>query len=507
MGKKKVEEMVKERLKFQAGAAKNGLTDEQGAAIFDNMEKFAGYGFNKSHAAAYAVVAYRSAYLKANYPVEFYTALVNNYASDTTKHKKLPDTIANARAVGIRILPPDINTPNSHFTATIEGIRYGMSGLKGVNSNAVEVIIAARKEGPFVDLVDFCRRTSGTPHVNKRVIDALVKVGAFDSIDSNRAELFANVDTINKYAGKLAKRENKAAAVLAQDMFADLPPVAGEEPLAARRKPRKVAEPKPLDVPELIKVTPWNILERVQAEHAVAGFYISGHPFDAMADQYAGLQAATPLAAFEKLDPEQETGLRLLTAVVDSVYKAPQRNGGNYGRISLSDGDSSQSVMAFADAFGPHEEWIVPGAHFAAAVRIEKDNRAGETGNNIKVDHIISPARLQELLLEKVHLAIPADQMDTLENVLAPHVHVNLADGSNAAPTIPVRLHMPDSQNPGNFLAGDLAGQPVKPSAALISDLQAAFGADCVKPAFRRQLVLQETPRPKRQNNRSNRPR
>ena len=514
MGKKKPEEMAKERIKFREGAIKNGVDGAKAEAIFDNMEKFAGYGFNKSHAAAYALLAYQTAYLKANYPIEFYTSHINILSKDAQKHEKVEAAIADARANGVKILPPDINTPSVDFRPSMEGIRYGMSGLKYVGEKSVDAIVEARRDGPFVSYLDFFRRAAISPHINKRVVESLIHVGAFDSIEPNRAMLAASLQKFMDFSSKVAKRKAKEETVVREEEFEGLPPI--EDPaVKPKRKPRTPPKPKDIVEPVLEPTTPWTTVERVTAEHKIAGFYISGHPFDGFAEKFGGLQAALPLAQVDKLDPEAESGLRLVAGLVTRVYKGAQSNGGFYGRISLSDGDTNQSIMAFSSAFEPNESWVKDGAYLAAAVRIEKDNREGQDGNNIKVDHLLPVDKLYEVLVEKVHVAIKPDQLDRLDQVLSAHVR-----DPNAGPGGPqagVRLHLPDSENPGNFLVSDLAHYSLTPSAKLVQDLEEALGSQCVKLTFRKRVELQPAPRQRKtkefnnannnNRNRGNRPR
>ena len=191
MGKKKPEEMAQHRTIFVEGATKNGLSEGRASQLFDLMEKFAGYGFNKSHAAAYALVAYQTAYFKSHHPSAFMAANLSLVMDDTDKVRYLRD---DAIALGLTVLPPDINASNYRFEPVDEKqIRYGLGGVKGTGGGAIEAIVAARKEGgPFRDLFDFCRRIDKRV-VNRRAIEALVRAGAFDSLEPRRAALLGTV--------------------------------------------------------------------------------------------------------------------------------------------------------------------------------------------------------------------------------------------------------------------------------------------------------------------------
>src|SRR6267142_487192 len=190
MGKKKPEEMAQQRDIFVAGAQQNGLSKAKATQLFDLMEKFAGYGFNKSHAAAYALLAYQTAYMKAHHRSAFLAANLSAVMDDTDKVRQFyEDAVAN----GLAILPPDINASPYRFTPVDEQrIRYGLGGVRGTGAGAIQAIVEARRQAPFTDLFDFCRRVDKRL-VNRRVLEALVRAGAFDAIESNRARLLASV--------------------------------------------------------------------------------------------------------------------------------------------------------------------------------------------------------------------------------------------------------------------------------------------------------------------------
>src|SRR5213076_459373 len=200
MGKKLPEEMAKHRFVFIDGAEKNGLSKARATQLFDLMEKFAGYGFNKSHAAAYALIAYQTAYFKAHHPAAFIAANLSHVMDDTDKVRHFHN---EAKACGLSVLPPDINASNYRFEPVDEKqIRYGLGGIKGTGQSAIEAIVTARQSGgPFADLFDFCRRVDKRT-VNRRAIEALIRAGAFDAIDTRRASLLASVGVVLEQAEK-----------------------------------------------------------------------------------------------------------------------------------------------------------------------------------------------------------------------------------------------------------------------------------------------------------------
>lgn len=262
MGKKKAEEMAKHRALFREGAAKNGLDSAKAEEIFDLMEKFAGYGFNKSHAAAYALLAYYTAWLKAHHPAAFMAANMSLAMDDTDKVKILfEDCLAN----DLIVLPPDINQSAYYFEPVVQTdgkpakkIRYGLGAIKGSGQNAIEEIVRARKEKPFTDQLDFCTRIDRRV-VNRRAMEALIRAGAFDSIDPHRAQLLASLPFIIEAA------EQANANVLQGGLFED--DSASDNALAYAS--------------ERIKELPWDDKRKLQEEKTALGFYLSGHPFNA----------------------------------------------------------------------------------------------------------------------------------------------------------------------------------------------------------------------------------
>ena len=227
MGKKKAEEMAKQRARFVEGAAKNNHPARKVEKVFDLMEKFAGYGFNKSHSAAYAFLALVTGYLKAHYPLEFMSALLTSEAGNTAKVVKY---INECREMGIQVLAPDVNASAFTFTPAPDGIRFGLGAIKNVGANAVESIIKARTEGgKFTSLYDFCERVDLSA-VNRRMIESFIKAGALDSLGAARAQLFAVIDG----AMEIGTRAQKDRASGQSGLFADL---AADEPAAARPLP------------------------------------------------------------------------------------------------------------------------------------------------------------------------------------------------------------------------------------------------------------------------------
>ncbi|MDP3345029.1 MAG: DNA polymerase III subunit alpha [Hydrogenophaga sp.] len=267
MGKKKAEEMAEHRAIFRAGAAKNDISQEKADEIFDLMEKFAGYGFNKSHAAAYSLLAYHTGWLKVHYTAEFFCANMTVEMDDTDKLKVLVD---DAHKMGITFEAPDVNSSFHRFEPiTDKSIRYGLGAIKGTGQQAIDAIVAAREgrgdgpngaeAGPFKSLFDFCRRVD-RQRLNKRTVEALIKAGAFDSLHPNRAEVLASVERAFDFAAASVANANQGGLF---DMMG------GDDDHGSSTQE-----------PELVATEPWGVKERLTLEKTAMGFYFSGHLFD-----------------------------------------------------------------------------------------------------------------------------------------------------------------------------------------------------------------------------------
>ncbi len=257
MGKKKAEEMAEHREIFRAGAAKNNIPQEKADEIFDLMEKFAGYGFNKSHAAAYSLLAYHTGWLKVHYTAEFFCANMTVEMDDTDKLKVL---FEDAQKMGLSFESPDVNRGAYRFEPISDKvIRYGLGAIKGSGQQAIEAIVAAREaDGPFTSLFDFCRRVDRS-RLNKRTVEALIKAGAFDNLHLNRAALLASVERAFDFASASEANANQGGLF---DMM-------GED-----------AHGSSTQEPDLVETMPWGVKERLTHEKVAVGFYISGHLFD-----------------------------------------------------------------------------------------------------------------------------------------------------------------------------------------------------------------------------------
>jgi DNA polymerase III subunit alpha len=315
MGKKNVEEMAKQRDIFVAGAEANHLPRGKATHLFDLMEKFAGYGFNKSHAAAYALIAYQTAYFKAHHPAAFMAANLSLVMDDTDKVRELRD---DAIAQGLDVLQPDVNASNYRFEPVdIRQIRYGLGGIKGTGELAIASIVAARDSGgPFVDLFDFCRRVDKRL-VNRRVVESLVRAGAFDAIDARRATLFASVGVALTDAERVESAASQVSLFAEDAQTAKLPLVVSRE---------------------------WTKSERLVNEKAALGYYLSGHPFESYAAELAPL-VRQPLAS---LSPRRET---VMIAGIVTALRVQSSRRGKMAFVTLDDGHGTAEIVVFNETF------------------------------------------------------------------------------------------------------------------------------------------------------------
>jgi DNA polymerase-3 subunit alpha len=343
MGKKLPDEMAKHRQGFVSGAIDRGLSSGKATQLFDLMEKFAGYGFNKSHAAAYALIAYQTAYFKAHHPAAFMAANLSLVMDDTDKVRHFRD---DAVALGLTVLPPDINASGYRFEPVdAERVRYGLGAVKGTGQAAIEAIVAARQDGAFRDLFDFCRRVDKRC-INRRAVEALVRAGAFDSIDLRRANLLASVGAALEHA------EHAARAAAQVSLFGDD---------AGSGAPG----------PALIAAREWSDSERLAHEKASLGFYLSGHPYHAHAQELAQL-VQYPLGA---LKPGQAT-VRVAGVVAQLRTQASRR--GKMAFVTLDDGKDPTEIVIFNETFDTYRHLLREDTLLVAEVKVMQ--RLGEDG-------------------------------------------------------------------------------------------------------------------------------
>jgi len=372
MGKKDREKMAKERANFIAGCAKtNNIPEKKANAIFDLLEKFAGYGFNKSHSAAYGLISYQTAYLKANHPVEYMAGLLSNEINNTDK---ISTFVGECKRMGIPILPPDVNRSGLKFipehvsnatenagkenseaatppdqTAKTNAIRYGLSAIKNVGEGAMELAIKEREErGEFVSLEDFCRRLDSRV-ANRKILENLVKCGAFDFLGRERAELFACID--NSLAAASESQKDRASGQVS--LFDEMPPPASKS--------------------AAVKVPPWTEHEKMSFEKELLGFYVTGHPLDAFAALLAGGKYQT-VASLNEL-PDRAT-FRVAGAIVQADKKFTKKEGKPFAVVLLEDLTATLEVVLWNEVYVTVSEALALGRVIAVQATLDKRDDA-----------------------------------------------------------------------------------------------------------------------------------
>jgi DNA polymerase-3 subunit alpha len=358
MGKKKPEEMAKQRITFREGAKAKGIDEAKADEVFDLMEKFAGYGFNKSHAAAYSLLAYHTAWIKVHCAAEFYAANMTIEADNTDKLKVL---LADAQLSGIRFEPPCINRGTARFEPVADKVvRYGLAAVKGTGAGAIEAIVAAREGrsgeggGPFRSLFDFCARVDRKA-VNKRAVEALVKAGAFDALHPDRAAALASVALAFDWA------DTQQANALQGGLF-DFD--GGDAHGSSTQEPALAAVP------------PWTLHEKLVQEKTAVGFYLSGHLFEAFADEVRRF-AKTPIANLvDSRDPQ------LLAGIVTD----PRSVNGQRGKViifKLDDGSESIEAVAPDEMFEPRRDWAAEDRLLVVQGKVQPDRFSGGLRLNV----------------------------------------------------------------------------------------------------------------------------
>jgi len=355
MGKKKLEEMMAHRATFAEGAAKKGIAEPKANEIFDLMEKFAGYGFNKSHAAAYALLAYHTAWLKVHYPAEFAAANMSVSLDDTDKLKIFHD---DAVALGIAFEPPDVNTCGYRFEPIADrGVRYGLGAVKGTGQGAIEAIIQARTEGgPFRSLFDFCARVDRS-RINKRTVEALIKAGAFDSITPLRSSLMASVPLAFEFADSQAAHANQVG------LF-DFGPEDDQHACSSQE-------------PELVAAEPWSIKERLLLEKTALGYYLSGHLFDQSAEEVRRFAKRRIADLIDTREPQVLAGIVSDLRVIN----------GQRGRVAifkLDDKTEPIEAVANEDLLNAHKELLKDDELIIVIGKVQPDRFSGGMRLNVQ---------------------------------------------------------------------------------------------------------------------------
>ncbi len=424
MGKKKADEMAQQRAIFAQGAAKNGIGELQANEIFDLMEKFAGYGFNKSHAAAYALLAYQTAWLKVHYPAEFAAANMSVLLDDTDKLKIFHD---DALAMGLSFEPPNVNTCTHRFEPVGDKVvRYGLGAIKGTGQSAVEAIVHARESGgAFKSLFDFCTRVDRT-RVNKRSVESLIKGGAFDFLCDNRASLLASVPLAFDFADSQAANANQGGLFDFDE----------------------AAHGASTNEPGLVAAAPWSIKERLTHEKAALGFYFSGHLFDQSAAEVRAFARRAIADMIDTREPQVLAGIVTDLRIVN----------GQRGRVAIFKlDDKSEAIEAVAneELLNAHKDWLKDDELIVVLGKVQPDRFSGGMRLNVQQVWDLAAARCRfgKYLRVEVNGHVPP-VAEVLRDFPARRVageHGELTQG------MPVRLHLERQRVSAEVELGDAA--------------------------------------------------
>ena len=397
MGKKKPEEMEKLRVKFLEGARQNKIAEKKAEKLYELIQKFAGYGFNKSHAAAYAVVCYHTGYLKAHYPTEFMAALMT---TDMGNQDKIVGYFTECRDLGIKVLGPDVNESQKNFAVVDGAIRFGLAAIKNVGEGAVDSVLAIRADsGRFTSFFDFCRRVD-LHKVNKRMLEGLIKTGAFDSLGAKRSQLMAMLDHgIEDGAAAQQERERGQTSIFGEELNGD-------------GSAHGHIEPALPNVPE------WDQAQRLKYERELTGFYITAHPLARYEATIHALATATTVGIAELSDGKEVR----LCGIIATVKSMLTKKGDRMAYMTLEDLQGTVEVIVFPDLFKTVGELIAP----ERLIRVTGTIDRGDKGTKIRGTKIEPLADVQTQSIKRIHIRLATkpevkDQLPRLLDVFKRH--------------------------------------------------------------------------------------
>jgi DNA polymerase-3 subunit alpha len=441
MGKKKPEEMAKQRSIFTEGAVGRGIDADIAEHIFDLMEKFAGYGFNKSHSAAYALIAYQTAWLKAHYPAEFMAAVLS---SDMDNTDKVVGFVAECDRMKLKVIPPSINSGDYMFTVDDEGqVIYGLGAIKGVGQAAIEHVVEEREaNGPYTHLYEFCQRLDAHK-INRRVLEALIKSGALDTFKVNRATLFASINC----AIKAADQKAKADSIGQDDLFGGT----------------SVSETE-VDI-EYVKMDTWPDQEKLQYEKDTLGMYISGHPFKSYQKELSRVTSCF-LGALSSRRRREATVAGMMVAQRMVITKTGRR----MGIVKLEDQSGDIEITLFSRLYEEVREKLVSDSILIVKGKIEDDKFTG--GVRMVADTITTIAELRTQQVKKLILSV-ADEGE-IQAILT--ALPNIIKSYAGACPIAVRYQSKDAKAELNLGAE----WRVNPREEVLTELKKIFGKNAV---------------------------
>lgn len=390
MGKKKPEEMAKQREIFCKGAVARDVDEDLASSIFDLMEKFAGYGFNKSHSASYALIAYQTAWLKTHYPAEFMAAVLS---SDMDRTDKVILFLDDCKQLGLNVSPPDINQSDYFFNVTGENeLMYGLGAIKGVGEGAIENLVTERKaNGPYKHLFDFCQRVD-LRKVNRRVLEALIKAGCFDKLGQHRATLVAS---LNK-ALQQAEQEQKNAAFGQHDLLSF-----GTEECE----------------PEFIVVEKWDDNTQLNGEKDTLGFYLTGHPIDQFRNELTHFTTAT----VNQLNPVEHNNITA-AGMISGLRTRQTKRGDRLAIFTLDDGTGQIDVVCFSEPFNKYRELLTEDSIIVLTGEISMDDFSSRPRIMCREVLTIDEARQQYAKHLQINIdSSKAFDMEKLQSTLKQH--------------------------------------------------------------------------------------
>ncbi len=443
MGKKKPEEMEKLRVKFLDGAKHNKISDRKAEKLYELIQKFAGYGFNKSHAAAYAVVCYQTGYLKAHYPTEFMAALMT---SEMGNNDKLVGYFTECRDLGIKVLPPDVNESHKTFAVVEGAIRFGLAAIKNVGEGAVESVIQTREDsGRFTSFTEFCRRVD-LHKVNKRMLEGLIKTGAFDSMGGRRSQLMAILDQAVE-DGVNAQRER---AIGQTSIFGEV-----------LHNGDAAFHPEPM----LPNVPEWDQAQRLKFERELTGFYITGHPLTRYEAALRTFATATTQSLGEVPDGKEVR----LAGIVAGLKPVVTKKGDKMAYLTLEDLQGTSEILIFPDLYKTAGELLAP----ERVVRVTGTVDRGEKGTKVRGTKVELVAELQTKSVSRVHIKL-TDQAEPQETVPRLKEVFQRHPGQTAV-TLTFRLSQGVEAD-----TGPLTGVRITPSEYFVADIEEVLGKGVV---------------------------
>ncbi|MGE6567166.1 DNA polymerase III subunit alpha [Shewanella vesiculosa] len=446
MGKKKPEEMAKQRGTFKEGAINNGIDGDLSMKIFDLVEKFAGYGFNKSHSAAYALVSYQTLWLKTHFPAQFMAAVMSADMDNTDKIVTLVD---ECERMGLTLIPPDVNKGQFKFTVDDDlNIVYGIGAIKGVGEGPVESILEARKDGPFIDLFDFCARVD-LKKLNKRVIEKLILAGALDTLGPHRASMMATLPEAISAAAQHAKAE----AIGQHDMFGLL----NSEPEDSKQN--------------FVQCTPWPDKIWLEGERETLGLYLTGHPIN----QYLKELKQYTNGRLKDIHPTERGKTVKVAGLVVATRVMITKRGSKMGLVTLDDKSARLEVMLFTEPFEKFGHMLEKDRILICEGDVSFDDFSG--GNRMNARNIIEIGEARSHFAKAVAINVHGNDvtqawLETFEQTLTPW-----RNG-----VVPVTINYAQDHASGKITLGD--EWRVNPSDELMLALESMLGSTNVKIVF-----------------------